>query len=77
MRINNHYSPLFKLACRLLKYFLLGLFSFTLVCLLSTVFGAFQTVSMLILALWQWIVRIGLLVLGVLAAAIVCESVRQ
>jgi ABC-type Na+ efflux pump permease subunit len=77
MRMNNYYSPLFRLACRLLKYFLLALFTFALVCILSSVFGAFEIVSRLIWALGEWLVRVFLLILGVLAAAIVCESVRQ
>lgn len=77
MRMNNYYSPLFRLACRLLKYFLLALFGFTLFCILSSVFGGFQMVALLIQASWEWIVRIGLLVLGVMAAAIVGESIRQ
>lgn len=77
MAMNDRYSPLFNLACRLLRYFLLALFGFTLFCILSSVFGALQMVTLLILALWEWIVRIGLLVLGVMAAAIVGESLRQ
>lgn len=77
MRMNDHYSPLFRLACRLMKYFLLALFGFTLVCILSSVFGAFQIAKLLILASWEWILRFGLLVLGVMAAAIVGESIRQ
>ncbi|MGC8712930.1 MAG: hypothetical protein ACP5RH_11110 [Leptodesmis sp.] len=77
MRMNDYYSPLFKLACRLLKYFLLALFGFTLFCILSSVFGAFPMVRMLIQGSWAWIVRIGLLVLGVMAVAIVGESIRQ
>ncbi len=77
MNMNEHYSPLFRLACRLLRYFLLALFGFTLFCILSSVFGAFHIVTLLILNLWEWIVRIGLLVLGVMAAAIVGESIRQ
>jgi hypothetical protein len=75
--MNDYYSPLFKLACRLLKYFLLALFGFTLFCILSSVFGAFPMVTALIRDSWEWIVRIGLLVLGVMAVAIVGESIRQ
>ncbi len=77
MRVNNYYSPLFRWACRLLKYFLLALFGFTLFCILSSVFGAFPMVRVLIRNSWAWIVRIGLLVFGVMAVAIVGESIRQ
>lgn len=77
MRVNNYYSLLFRWACRLLKYFLLALFGFTLFCILSTAFGELEMVTVLIQNSWIWIVRIGLLVLGVMAIAIVCESIRQ
>ncbi|NJP11608.1 MAG: hypothetical protein HC866_20835 [Leptolyngbyaceae cyanobacterium RU_5_1] len=68
---------LFWLSCQLLKYFLLVLFGFTLFCLLSWTFGALHIATLLMSALGKWILRLGILVLGFMATAIVCESVRQ
>jgi hypothetical protein len=72
----NHHSPFFKLSSKILKYFLLTLFGFSSACMLSVVFGmSFLAVAM-ITAFGQWLLRLGIVVLIMMGAAIVFESVR-
>lgn len=75
--MNPEYSPLAHAAFRLLKYFLLGLFGFALVCVLASVFGAWHLALLLGELLGKWILRVGFVVLSVVAVAVVKESLRQ
>jgi hypothetical protein len=73
----NRHQRLFRFACRLLQYFLLAIFGFTLFCVLSSVFGAFHVAVTLISAWGVWIGRLGMVVFGVMAAAVVNESLSH
>ncbi|UBF29339.1 hypothetical protein K9N68_16780 [Kovacikia minuta CCNUW1] len=75
MEAHDH-SPLFRLSYKILKYFLLFLFGFTLVCFLSSIFGAAYIASALITAFGYWLFRLSALVLILMATAIIFESIR-
>ncbi|MBW4591653.1 MAG: hypothetical protein KME46_01680 [Brasilonema angustatum HA4187-MV1] len=74
--ITKQDSRLMRLVSRFLKYFLLMLFGFAVVYLVSVSFGASQIVAMLLPIVGDWCLRLGILVLCLMAIAIILESVR-
>ncbi|MCX7592572.1 MAG: hypothetical protein N2235_02195 [Fischerella sp.] len=71
----NDYNPLFKVAARGLKYFLLTLLGFAIAYVMSTVFGVVPIVQMLQSAiLWQWLLRIFLFIFCLFAIAMILDS---
>lgn len=73
----KRYGLFFKLATRLLKYYLLGVFGFFITCLLSIVLGAAFIGQGLVALLGGTLLRLAALTLCFMATAIVIESVRQ
>ncbi len=72
----RQHGYLFRLASKVLKYFLLGLFGLGIACLLSVVLGAFPLVEILISLLGRWLVRVTVIVVCLMATAVVIESIR-
>jgi hypothetical protein len=72
----NHHSSMFHLASKLLKYYFLGLFGFTVICLASVIIGAFPMIQPLLPSLSEWLVRLAAFTLCFLATAIIVESLR-
>ena len=73
----NRHSWLFRLACRLLKYFLLAVFGFALTCVLLSTFVASSIAVFLLTTFGELFLRLAVLVVSILTTAIVCESLRQ
>jgi hypothetical protein len=76
MKSRDRYSWLLRFASKVLKYFLLGLFGVGIVYLLSAVLGAFSVVGILMSLLEQWLVRVTVVVVCLLATVVVSESMR-
>lgn len=76
MRLNSS-GPMLRVAAKAVKYYLLALFGFTIVCLLSTILGASQVAELLMVSLGEWFWRVALLLLCFLVIAIVCESLQD
>jgi hypothetical protein len=76
MKDPHGYSWLLRFTSRVLKYFLLSLFGLGIVYLLSEVLGAFSLVTILVRFLEQWLVRVAVIVVCLLATTVVCESMR-
>lgn len=76
MKSPHQYSWLLRFASKVLKYFLLGLFGVGITCLLSAVLGAFSVIKILMSFLEQWLVRIAVVVVCLLATTVVCESIQ-
>lgn len=74
--ITKQDSRLMRLVFRFLKYFLLMLFGFALTYVVSVSFGASQIAAMLLATVGDWCLRLGILVLCLMAIAIILESVR-
>lgn len=74
---SDRYSWWVRLASQALKYFLLTLFGFTLVCLLSMLLGAMNLATLLLAIMGQWLLRIAALIACLMALAIVVESLRN
>ncbi|AKG20866.1 hypothetical protein [Calothrix sp. 336/3] len=75
--LNNEYHLLLKLAGRLLKYFLLMMLGFAVVCIFSQVFQVKAILGFLLsLWIWEWIARIGVVIVVFVAIAIMVESSR-
>jgi hypothetical protein len=72
----HQHGYLFRFASKVLKFFGFGLFGLGIACLLSIVFGAFPLVEVLISLLRQWLVRVTVVVICLMATAVVIESVR-
>jgi hypothetical protein len=75
--MHKRYGPIFKLAARLLKYYLIGLFGFFITCLLSIVLGAAFIGQGLVALLGGMLLRLAAFTLCFMATAIVVESIRQ
>jgi hypothetical protein len=73
----NPYSWLFRLACRVLKYFLLFLLGFVLVCFLSWVLITPAAATRLLSMFGMTLLRSAVVVVLLMAAAIVDESLRN
>jgi len=76
MRQTNDYSNFFRLTVKLIKYFLLAVFSFVLVAGLSVLLDMPAIAQFLIEHLAEWILKAGIVVMGMLAIAVVTESLR-
>jgi hypothetical protein len=73
----SQHSLLFKLACKAMRYFLMGVFGVLLFCILSSGMGALHVAVLVISTVGTWLVRSAILVSGFMAAAVVYESWRQ
>lgn len=76
MKVNRR-SLMFRFASKLLKYYLLGLFGFTLTCVLAAIVGAFPVVELLLNPfVGELLLRLAFLTICFIATAIVVESMR-
>jgi hypothetical protein len=75
--IEAHHSGLFKLATRLLKYFLLVLLGIAIAYLISGTFGLLPMAWSLLQSIAPWLLRAAAVVGGIMAIAIIFESTRQ
>jgi len=76
--MNKHtHSWLVRMAFKLLKYFLLGIFGLTIVCLLTATMGAFQTAVLILSWLEQYFLRVAVLISSFMAMTVVVESLRD
>ncbi|MBW4635601.1 MAG: hypothetical protein KME30_28080 [Iphinoe sp. HA4291-MV1] len=69
-------SRLMRLVFRFLKYFLLMLFGFALVYVMSVSLGVLHIVATLLAIVGDWLWRIGILLLCLMAIAMILESTR-
>ncbi|MFM7449591.1 MAG: hypothetical protein ACKO24_13460 [Leptolyngbyaceae cyanobacterium] len=76
MKFHIH-GPLFRFSVQLLKYYLLFLFSFTVICLASWIFGAIPFVNLLTAAVGEWLIRVALLLICMMGISIVVESLND
>ncbi|BAZ71261.1 hypothetical protein NIES4106_60580 (plasmid) [Fischerella sp. NIES-4106] len=72
----NHYSPLFKLTAKFLKYFLLAIFAFVITCILSMSFGALDIVAVLLLFVGNWFYKLAVILLCLMTVTVILESLR-
>ncbi|NJN58462.1 MAG: hypothetical protein HC879_13660 [Leptolyngbyaceae cyanobacterium SL_5_9] len=72
----NDYSWLFKLTCRVLKYFLLFLVGIAAAYLLAAVFGALHLALPMLPFIGDLVLRLALSILGLMATAVIFESLR-
>lgn len=77
MRQKNEYSPLFKLSCQFLKYFLFSFAGFAIACILSAVFSSLETASALWLSLNPWFFKSAVVVVCLLATTAIYESFHR
>jgi hypothetical protein len=74
--VTNQNGPLFRLASKFLKYFLLALFGFAIAYILSVSFNALPMVAGLLLIIGEWFWRLGIALFCLMAIAMVIESFR-
>ncbi|AFY35130.1 hypothetical protein [Calothrix sp. PCC 7507] len=72
----NQYSRLFQLTAKFLKYFLLGLFWFTIAYLLSVSFGALDIFTVLLPIARYCFSKLGIILLCLMTTTIILESLR-
>lgn len=72
----NEYSPLFRLAFKLLKYFLLLMFGFAIAYVISIIFGVSYIDSMLLAIVVNGFLRVGIVLLCLIAVVMILESLR-
>ncbi|KAB8332779.1 hypothetical protein SD80_018880 [Scytonema tolypothrichoides VB-61278] len=72
----NQYSPLFRLAFKLLKYFLLVMFGFAIAYVMSMIFGMLPIAAMVLPIVVNWFLRVGIVLLCLIALVMVIESLR-
>lgn len=72
----NPYSPLFRLAFKLLKYFLLVMFGFAIAYVMSMIFGMLPIAAMILPIVVNGFLRVGIVLLCLIALVMVIESLR-
>lgn len=72
----NHHSRLFKLTTQFIKFFLLAIFGFGIVCILSMSFGVLSIVAGLLPLLGDLFYKFGILLLCLIIITAVLESLR-
>jgi hypothetical protein len=76
MKFHVH-GPLFRFSVQLFKYYLLFLFSFTVTCLVSWIFGATDLVNLLTSSVGEWLIRVALFLVCMMGISIVVESLND
>jgi hypothetical protein len=71
------HSYFFKLSSRLLKYFFIALFSFSIAFILSYTLGGNQIATILLNGVVPWLLRSAIIVSCMMAAAAITESLRS
>ena len=77
MRRIHHRTWLFIFTTKVIKFLLLALFSFALVCLVTPVFGGFQTIEILFDMVGVWFWRLAIITLCLMGSSVVVESLRN
>lgn len=77
MKLNNRYHRLLTLVAQIIKYFLLFLVGFALLCLLMVVLGIPQIAKVLLCFLGEPILRVTALILILMMFTVVFESLRS
>lgn len=77
MQVNRRNGPLFRMVTRAIKYYMLGLFGFVMVCLIAAVLGVFYTLEPFLPFLLDWLLRVAALLVCLMATAILVESLRH
>jgi hypothetical protein len=72
----NQYTPLMRLASKILKYFLLVMLGFAIAYILSTAFNALPIAKILLPFVLFCFQKLGIILLCLLAAAVILESWR-
>jgi hypothetical protein len=72
----NQYTPLMRLASKILKYFLLIILGFAIAYILSTAFNALPIAKILLPFVLFCFQKLGIILLCLLAAAVILESWR-
>lgn len=72
----NQYSPLFRLAFKLLKYFLLVMFGFAIAYVISMIFGMLPIAAMILPIVVNGFLRVGIVLLCLIALVMIIESLR-
>lgn len=72
----KQHGALSRLASKLLKYFLLTMLGFALAYVISISFGALSIAATLLPIVGGWFIRLGILLLCLMASAIILESLR-
>jgi len=75
--IETHHSQFFKMASKLLKYFLLTVFGFVIALILTQALGASYITEMLLSQLGLLLLRAAVVVVCVVITASIFESFRQ
>jgi hypothetical protein len=75
-KVRNRFS-FFRLAVKLIKYYLLSLFGFVVACLVAQIFDFYTVLVPIMPALGEWFLRLAALAICLLFVAIVIESLRQ
>lgn len=76
MNRNNRQGRMFQLAAKAIKYYLLGVFGFVVVCTLTATIGLFGWLQPMLPSLIDLILRVAALLLIFIAITIVTESLR-
>ncbi len=72
----NEHSPLFKLAAKFLKYFLLAFLGFAIAYVLSIGLGASNFAAALLPFVGSWFGKLGIVLLCFMAIVMIIESWR-
>ena len=75
--IETHHSHFFKMASKLLKYFLLTVFGFAIALILTQALGASYITEMLLSQLGLLLLRAAVVVVCIVITASIFESFRQ
>ena len=76
MRRLRNRTWLFVFTTKVIKYLLLALFSFSMVCLMTPIFSGFETIEFLFNMVGQWFWRLGIIALCLMGSSVVVESLR-
>lgn len=68
---------MFRITTKAIKYYLLALFGYALICLLGAVFGLFPTIATVMPMINQFFWRLAAALLCLMAIAVLVESLRQ
>ncbi len=76
MRRLRNRTWLFIFTTKVIKFLLLALFSFVVVCLMTPIFSGFQTIEILFNMVGQWFWRLGVIAFCLMGSSVVVESLR-
>jgi len=77
MSLDKRYGPMFHVASRAIKYYLLGVFGFAVVCSLAGVMGMFGAIEPFLPDIISFLLRLAALLIIFMATAVVIESLRR